>query len=134
MSDTYVYIPSGSHDPLCPAIHTCNCELCDPYCACDILAQARSEGAAARGEDSAKCDLEPSQTVSRQECDGPCVRKGQFDAQCACMSSEAVNGNNDHASPVYAHDAASVTAPTGRSVTAPTGRSVAHSIRCSDGE
>lgn len=43
MSDTYIYIPTGSHDPLCPALHTCNCTLCDPYCACDILAQARAD-------------------------------------------------------------------------------------------
>ena len=30
------------HDSLCPAkLAPCDCELCDPYCACDILAQAR---------------------------------------------------------------------------------------------
>lgn len=31
-----------AHDSLCPALlQACQCELCDPYCACDILAQAR---------------------------------------------------------------------------------------------
>ena len=34
----------AAHDPLCPAqLARCHCELCDPYCACDILAQARAD-------------------------------------------------------------------------------------------
>lgn len=43
-----------AHDQLCPALHTCQCELCDPYCACDILAQARAEGAADEREQAAQ--------------------------------------------------------------------------------